>query len=194
MKSPTVFILLLVLVGAAHCQPADGITPLNVTDQGRLENFQALPASSQLRPAPENEPGTPLMIGGTLLRKENQAPIPNASVLVYHTDSKGDYRQRTEGKPETARISGTVQTNEAGRFLISTILPGQYNDKGPGGHIHLQVEGANPKGYTFQFTQYSSAMDKQFINGNDQFFLVELKRDEKGRLVGFLEVAVKGYR
>ena len=182
------------LAGLAHCQSPSDIASLDASGKAVLARFQNLPPSCQVHPAPDGEPGTPLIIGGTLLRKENQAPIPNASVLVYHTDSKGDYRQSVEGKPETARISGTVQTDEAGRFLISTILPGQYNDKGPGGHIHLQVEGANPKGYTFQFTQYSSAMDKQFINGNDQFFLVELKRDEKGRLVGFLEVAVKGYR
>ena len=182
------------LVGIAHCQPASGIKPLDAAGKATLAQFQNLPPACQVQPAPENEPGTPLIICGTLLRKENQEPLPNASILVYHTDSKGDYRQSVPGKPETARISGTVQTDKQGRFLLSTILPGQYNNKGPGGHIHLQVEGANPRGYTFQFAQYSSPMDKQFIKNNGQFFLVELNRDEKGRLVGFLDVMAKGYR
>ena len=180
------------LVGIAHCQPASGIKPLDAAGKATLAQFQNLPPACQVQPAPENEPGTPLIICGTLLRKENQEPLPNASILVYHTDSKGDYGQSVQSKPETARLSGTVQTDEQGRFLVTTILPGQYNIKGPGGHIHLQVEGANPRGYTFQFAQYSSRMDKQFIEGNDQFFLVELNRDEKGRLVGFLDVMAKG--
>ncbi len=83
-----------------------------------------------------------------------------------------------------------MQTDEAGRFFLSTILPGKYNNKGEGGHIHLLVEGAQPEAYTFNFLQYSSAMDRRYINGNDQYFLLELKRDEAGRLVGFLDIEV----
>lgn len=192
MKSPAVFFFLLILVGGAHCQPADDIPRLDAAGKAALQEFLGLPPSCQVYPAPEGEPGTPLLICGRLLRMENQAPVPHASVLVYHTDIKGDYRQSNPRQPETARISGTVQTDEQGRFLISTILPGKYNNQGEGGHIHLQVEGAKPKGYTFQFSQYSSFGDKQFINNSDQFFLVDLRRDEQGRLVGFLDVPVKG--
>ncbi|MCB0579000.1 MAG: hypothetical protein KDD10_06785 [Phaeodactylibacter sp.] len=192
MKSPAVLFFLVMLVGAGQCQPADDIPRLDAAGQATLRLFQALPPSCQVRPAPEGEPGMPLLICGRLLRKESQAPVPHASVLVYHTDIKGDYRQSNPRQPETARISGTVQTDEQGRFLISTILPGKYNSKGEGGHIHLQVEGAKPKGYTFQFSQYSTLSDKQFINGNDQFFLVDLRRDEQGRLVGFLDVPARG--
>lgn len=194
MKYPTVFFLILALAVAAQCQPNDDIPLLSAAESAKLERFRNLPAACQMSPAPENEPGTPLIICGTLLRKENRAPIRHASVMAYHTDAKGDYRQKVEGKAETSRISGTVQTDEAGRFLISTILPGKYNNKGSGGHIHLEVDGAHPKGYTFQFSRYSSEQDKRFIKGNDQFFLVDLKRDKKGRLTGFLEVEVKGYR
>ncbi|MCB9263615.1 MAG: hypothetical protein H6558_01170 [Lewinellaceae bacterium] len=192
MKSPTVIFLLLALVGAGHCQPDDGIPSLDASEKACLRMFKELPASAQVHPAPDNEPGSPLVICGKLLRKLDGNPVAHASLLVYHTDVKGDYQQRVKGKPETARISGRVETDEKGRFLISTILPGKYNNKGAGGHIHLQVEGAKPGGYTFQFTQYSTLSDKKFISGNGQFFLVELKRDEQGRLVGFLDLPVKG--
>ncbi|MCO6490499.1 MAG: hypothetical protein J5I98_18940 [Phaeodactylibacter sp.] len=192
MKSPAVLLFLLMLAGASQCQPADDIPRLDADGKAALREFLALPPSCQVRPAPEGEPGMPLLICGRLLRKENQAPVPHASVLVYHTDIKGDYRQSKPRQPETARISGTVQTDEKGRFLLSTILPGKYNNKGEGGHIHLQVEGAKPKGYTFQFSQYSSFSDKQFINNSDQFFLVNLFRDGQDRLVGFLDVPTKG--
>ncbi|MCO6480716.1 MAG: hypothetical protein J5I94_29010 [Phaeodactylibacter sp.] len=194
MKFPTVVFLLLTLVGGAHCQPvpADDIPPLDARGKTALQQFQNLPAACRVYPAPENEPGAPLIICGTLLRKENRRPVPDASIFLYHTDARGDYRQSEKNRPETSRISGTVKTDERGRFLLSTILPGKYNNQGEGGHIHLQVEGAQPGGYTFQFSQYSSPTDKRFINSNDQFFLVELSRDGQGRLVGFLELPVKG--
>lgn len=192
MKFPTVVFLLSLLVGSAHCQPSGDILPLDAEGKAALKQFQNLPAACRVRPAPENEPGTPLLICGALLRKENREPIPNASILVYHTDAKGDYQPRVKNKTETARISGTVQTDGQGRFLISTILPGKYSNEGEGGHIHLLVEGARPEAYTFQFEQYTGAVDRQFIKGNDQFFLADLRRDAQGRLVGFLEVPVKG--
>ncbi len=188
MKFPTVVFLLLILVGNAQCQPTGDIPPLDARGKATLQQFQNLPSACRVYPAPENEPGTPLIICGTLLRKENRRPVPGASLLIYHTDTKGDYRQSEKNKPETARISGTVQTDERGRFLISTILPGKYNNQGEGGHIHLQVDGAQPGGYTFQFEQYSTLQDIQFINSNDQFFLVALSRDGQGRLVGFLDI------
>ena len=191
MKFPTVVFIVLALLGAGHCQPVDDILPLDAGEKARLRQFEALPPSAQVHPVPENEPGTPLVVCGKLLHKGSQAPVPHTSMLVYHTDVRGDYQQRVQGKPETARISGKVETDEQGRFFISTILPGRYSNKGPGGHNHLQVEGARPEGYTFQFSQYSSFGDKQFISSNDQFFLVELKRDEQGRLVGFLDVPVR---
>lgn len=194
MHYPTVIFLLLALAVAAHCQPVATISSLDADEKACLAYFQKLPAACQMRPAPENEPGEPLIICGTLLRKEDRKPVPHAAVLAYQTDIRGDYRQKVKDKAETARLSGRAQTDAAGRFLISTILPGRYNNKGPGGHIHLQVEGARPEGYTFQFSQYSSAADKQFIEKNEQFFLVDLKRDETGRLVGFLDVVVKGLR
>jgi len=192
MRYQNILFLDLMLMGGSHCQPADEIPTLDGAGRAALREFQALPASSKVHPAPENEPGAPLLICGALIRKETGEPIPGTSILAYHTDIKGHYRQSEKGNPETARISGTVQTDEQGHFLLSTILPGKYDNKGEGGHIHLMVEGANPRGYVFQFTQYSNAVDRQFIKDNDQHFLVELMRDKEGHLVGFLDVAVKG--
>lgn len=74
------------------------------------------PLSPQL--APENAPGTPLFITGTVYANDCMTPIPNALVDVWHANDGGGY--------EDVHYRGKVMTDSSGNYAFQTILPGKY--------------------------------------------------------------------
>lgn len=91
------------------------------------------------RIAPEEEPGTPLVIHGQVVTPDGRTPVPRVTVFAYQTDDGGIYSG--PGKPGYPwRLRGWVVTDEAGRFELRTIRPGSYPARRVPAHVHLTVE------------------------------------------------------
>lgn len=88
--------------------------------------------------APADEPGQQLMLTGTVVDSQTGEPISNARVHLYHADASGEYQPTDPADESTARLSGTITTDEVGGFAVDTIVPREYDQPG-NRHIHLHA-------------------------------------------------------
>jgi protocatechuate 3,4-dioxygenase beta subunit len=96
-------------------------------------------AASVARIAPEQEPGLPLSIEGTVVDAARKA-LAGVSIYVFQTDARGYYAQNT-GRPEdVSRIHGYLRTDPSGKFKITTIRPGHYPNSTIPQHVHLLLK------------------------------------------------------
>jgi protocatechuate 3,4-dioxygenase beta subunit len=90
---------------------------------------------SVARIAPENEPGVPMVIEGTVTTMRG-APARNVIVYAYHTDRTGIY-------PHAANRHGSLRgwafTDAQGRYRFDTIRPGAYPSRNVPEHVHMHV-------------------------------------------------------
>jgi protocatechuate 3,4-dioxygenase beta subunit len=90
------------------------------------------------------EPGTRITVKGKIV-DENNKPLGNTLVYVYHTDNKGWYSDTAghvsgmEGDRRHARLFGYFKTNNEGTFEFHTIHPQGYPDSNLPQHIHFEV-------------------------------------------------------
>jgi len=106
--------------------------------------FQGLPdaLASAARLGPEDEPGEPLRLTGTVVGQDGK-PAPGIIVYAYQTDAEGIYRP-LEDPPGAAAgrhgvLRGWVETDAAGRYEFLTVRPGSYPGTSIAQHIHLHV-------------------------------------------------------
>ncbi len=103
----------------------------------QLERPSAVGWSSRI--APPDEPGSPLVVHGSLFDRQGEHPIEAALVFAYQTDSDGRYdRPGHDGW----RLRGWARTDPRGRFEFQTIRPGPYPGRDVAAHIHVGVDGA----------------------------------------------------
>jgi len=130
----------------------------------------------------------------TFVNKSGKKQLANQVVKFYHTSTSGNYEPTNLQDESTARLNGSAVTDKKGRIYIETILPGDYGSSKDNRHIHTTVKGAKPEAYDIHFKQYTTAMGKNFAEGNDQFFLADLKMTKDNSLVSFLTIEVKNPR
>lgn len=92
--------------------------------------------------AGSDEPGEPLIISGTIYRKDGTTPAPGVILYVYHTDNGGNYTPAS--KQTSARrhgkLRGWVKTDAEGRYEFRTIRPASYPNSRNPQHIHPIVK------------------------------------------------------
>ncbi len=97
---------------------------------------------------PSGEPGTPLVISGTVFLADGRTPAAGVIVYAYHTNAEGRYPKRGD-ETGYARwhgyLRGWVITGPDGRFEFRTIRPGTYPEGGEPAHLHMEVR---PSGKT----------------------------------------------
>jgi protocatechuate 3,4-dioxygenase beta subunit len=90
---------------------------------------------SLARIAPANQPGSPMVIKGTVTTLRG-APTPGVIVYAYHTDQTGIY-------PPAANRHGSLRgwalTDAQGRYRFDTIRPGAYPSRNVPEHVHMHV-------------------------------------------------------
>lgn len=90
----------------------------------------------------EGYPGQPMRLGLRVL-DQSCAPVPGATVEIWHTDATGDYSAFTDnggGKDEgagTTFMRGTQTADGNGIVEFLTVYPGWYSGRAV--HIHLRV-------------------------------------------------------
>jgi protocatechuate 3,4-dioxygenase beta subunit len=75
-------------------------------------------------------PGTPMVLTGRVFDADCQ-PIAGAKVDFWQTDGEGNYDNAGY------RMRGHQFTDDAGRYRLETVLPGEYPGRTP--HIHVKV-------------------------------------------------------
>jgi protocatechuate 3,4-dioxygenase beta subunit len=103
-------------------------------------------SASVLRVVPEGEPGTPLVVRGTVQDAKGR-PVAGAALHVYQTDATGKYTPDRPMDEPHARLSGRLRADAQGRFELRTIRPGGYpkpvhlgdRDRKIPAHIHIDV-------------------------------------------------------
>lgn len=98
------------------------------------------PPSWNVKIVPDNEPGEPLIISGTIYSPDGKQPLEGITLYVYQTDATGRYTT-SGGDNRGTRIHGVMRTNAQGRYEFRTIKPGSYPNSRNPAHIHAYVSG-----------------------------------------------------
>jgi protocatechuate 3,4-dioxygenase beta subunit len=85
----------------------------------------------------EGKPGTPLRLDLTVLDATTCAPVPGATVEVWHTDAAGDYSGFGNGASSRTFMRGGQRSGNDGKVAFDTVYPGWY--QGRAVHIHVKV-------------------------------------------------------
>jgi protocatechuate 3,4-dioxygenase beta subunit len=88
---------------------------------------------------PKGEPGEPLRISGMVLSPDGKTPLKHLKMYVYHTDAFGYYKNDQDTMQH--RLSGTLFTNDQGKYEIQTIKPGPYPYSSIPSHVHFIISG-----------------------------------------------------
>jgi protocatechuate 3,4-dioxygenase beta subunit len=123
----------LCLLGGAT---AFAIVPPSAWDVDQVPD--TIPAEPRIAPA--NEPGTSLIIAGTVYGEDGTTALAGIVVYAYHTDINGVYRtdRRADAPP---RLRGWARTDAAGHYSFRTIRPAPYPNRDIPAHVHFHVWG-----------------------------------------------------
>jgi polyisoprenoid-binding protein YceI len=100
-------------------------------------------------PGPINgQPASPaendrLVLVGTVY-DQNCRPVPGIAFDVWQTDSAGDYGPPSDDRSQVncCYLGATVVTDEQGRYVLDTVIPGPYRGQAnpPPSHVHAESE------------------------------------------------------
>lgn len=98
---------------------------------------------SRLTIAGPDEPGRRIRIHGVVYQPDGRTPAPDVVLYLYHTNARGVYEKRGDETGNGRRhghLRGWLRTDDAGRYQIRTIRPGNYPDGNEAQHIHVTVQ------------------------------------------------------
>ena len=153
MKRIVILILMSLLL--TQCAIDRTIPELTQSEIQTLRAFENLNNNNQVRISELSELGQKLWLCLTFISKETRNPLINEEIKLYHTSTIGEYEPTDPKDESTARLNGTVITNEKGQIFVQTILPGDYGSSADNRHIHTTVKNAKPVAYDIHFKQYT---------------------------------------
>jgi protocatechuate 3,4-dioxygenase beta subunit len=109
--------------------------PAEAPAQPRGDTVAPDDAPSSARMTPEDEPGEPLIVEGTVTGPGGE-PLAGASVFAYQTGADGVYGPRGNRDP---RLRVYLRTDEQGRYRFETVQPGSYPGTRIAAHIHFHT-------------------------------------------------------
>ncbi len=178
----------------AYFGPPDRtILPAHAEIEHLLDSVEGVGLEHHVRLAPVGEPGQTLWVIGRLIRSEDGQPIADKAIEVYQADDTGSYDEQIAGDESSARLSGVVVTDAQGRFIVQTVLPGDYGSTSDNRHMHTKIEGAAPDAYDLFFKQYMNAGLARWAKRSSQAMVIDLQQRQDGTLVGSVDLVVKGY-
>jgi len=89
-----------------------------------------------------SEPGTRLVVEGTIFQSDGKTPAAGILLYAYHTNAQGLYAHApgTTGQGRWhGELRGWLRTGAAGRYRIETIRPAPYPTRNIPAHIHMHV-------------------------------------------------------
>ena len=172
-------LLLLTIILFAGCNnnPQDNISSAN-TDNDNI-----------LLLAPVDEPGERLLIDILITDKNTGEPLPKAEVYLYQADTNGEYHPSDPEDESTAKLSGITTSDDSGKFIVNTILPGEYEEPG-NRHIHIhyvRAEGYEPTGGVILFEDNVNYEVRKWANETGFGFIINVE-EINGTLTGNLNL------
>lgn len=116
-------------VAGVAALPAQARNACLVTDGDILGPFYRPGAKNMVKLAEAGVEGERLVLTGTVLRPDCKTPVVGASIDFWHCDHKGAYDIKTPDEkiaPENFRFRAMAQTDQNGRFVFETVIPGRY--------------------------------------------------------------------
>src|SRR5688572_3814997 len=93
--------------------------------------------ASSGRIAPQDEPGTPLIVHGVVVEPDGRTPAVAVVVHAYHRDRDGFDFGPDDNELTTWRLQGWVETDTEGNFEFQTIRPAADHLGREASHIHF---------------------------------------------------------
>jgi protocatechuate 3,4-dioxygenase beta subunit len=142
MKTTFIFILVTLVTYISGCSQntasGDRIVDRECEDCELMYEGMPNVLSSETTIAGPDEPGEPMIITGTILKKDGKTPAPGVILYVYHTDNTGKYSpapKQKDGKRH-GHLRGWIKTGADGKYRLTTIRPASYPNSDAAQHIH----------------------------------------------------------
>jgi len=148
---------------------------------------------------PDDEPGAPMVISGTVYQPDGETPAPNVIVYAYHTNAQGVYPTRGDETGWARRhgyLRGWMKTDADGRYRFETIRPASYPNRDAPAHVHLIVKEPDRREYWIESIKFegdpylnhdqSASSDPRGGPG-----IIELTRDEHGVWRGVRDIVLE---
>jgi protocatechuate 3,4-dioxygenase beta subunit len=152
-------------------------------------------APSRTVVSPNDEPGTALVISGTVSGADGAA-LRGASVYVYQTDARGYYDPSNPRASDRPRLKAYMRTDAQGGYEFRTIRPGSYPGTANPGHIHYHVVAPGYRERVFEIvfegdTLIPPQWRAQAKSEDSGVAIVVLNRDGSGPLRGVQHVRLR---
>jgi protocatechuate 3,4-dioxygenase beta subunit len=112
-------------------QPLHSTSPIEPAPANAVAQPELPQIPSSLELASEDAVGERLVISGTVYADDQDTPLANAFITIWHTDAEGEYGQ----------FHGTLQSDATGVYQFRTIRPGNYQVETTirAAHIHFNI-------------------------------------------------------
>lgn len=136
-------VLACAVPAACSAQAVERVPVIGGPCEGCEAVFAGMPdaLTSHARIAPEDEPGEPMVLRGTVYDADGD-PAPGVIVYAYHTDAGGEYPPDDDYSGHARRhgeLRAWVRTDGSGRYRFDTIRPGSYPGGDSPAHVHMHV-------------------------------------------------------
>jgi protocatechuate 3,4-dioxygenase beta subunit len=174
-KLPKVSIVFFASLAAISCNSQPKADDRKVGDRcdGCEMMYENMPASLSWETTIENaaDPGEPMVIEGTIFKKDGKTPAPGAILYLYHTDAKGYYSNpKTKGNRH-GHLRGWIKTGADGKYKFTSIRPAPYPGDRIPAHIHPLVK---EPGMTLYWID-------EYLFEDDSLVTNEIRKNEKKR-------------
>ncbi len=161
---------------------ADMLGPYYVSGTSEITNLNT-----------QNLPGTSIIVSGTIYSDaNNQTPVANAILEIWHADDGGIYHPVGDGnvsnyQPSQITLRGFVVTDGQGRYTFQSIRPGLY--PGRPRHFHYRV---TANGYQTLVTQIYFQDDPSTSNENiDSCRIIDFSMNAQNILQGTADIRLQ---
>jgi protocatechuate 3,4-dioxygenase beta subunit len=139
---PYLFLFSVAVTGCAQSPSAERRVGGGCEDCALM--FAGMPStlSWKTKLAANDEPGEPLIISGTIYKRDGKTPARDVILYVYQTDHTGRYTPAPDQvhAKQHGHLRGWVKTDAQGRYEFHTIRPASYPNSQNPQHIHLIIK------------------------------------------------------
>ena len=144
MKTLCLTFIFFLFFYASGCSQNDGERIVGGGCDGCDLIYVGMPSNLQWETTIVNasEPGEPMIISGTIFKKDGRTPAAGVIFYVYHTDNKGYYSPSANqtGAKRHGHLRGWIRTGADGHYQFRTIRPAAYPNTNIPAHVHPVVK------------------------------------------------------